>query len=96
MTAAVGEIEIVAKIEPPNPDMSGIVVSADGRIFLGFPRHADNHKQFSLAELKDGVLIQFPNAETTYSSDKPYAQWLVSPHGMTLDSNGILWFIKVD
>jgi hypothetical protein len=38
-------VEIVAAIMPPNPDPSGIAVSREGRVFLGFPRHADNHKE---------------------------------------------------
>ena len=86
-------IEIVAEIKPPYPDMSGIVVTKDHRIFLTFPRHADNHNQFSLAEYKDGKCIPFPNKEMTYPSDKPYDQWLVSPHGMTLDAKGNIWVI---
>lgn len=87
------KVEIVASIDAPYPDMSGIVVTADGRLFLTFPRHAGNHKDFSLAEYKDGKLIPFPNREMTYPSDKPYDQWLVSPHGMTLDSKGNIWVI---
>lgn len=86
-------VEIVAAIMPPNPDPSGIAVSQDGRVFLGFPRHADNHNEFSLAELKNGVLVPFPNKDYVYPSDKPYKDWLVSPHGMTMDTNGLLWVL---
>lgn len=87
------KVEIVAEIAPPNPDMSGIVVTPNGRIFLTFPRHADNHNEFALAEYKNGKLIAFPSKEFTYQSDRPYNQWLVSPHGMTLDSKGNIWVI---
>lgn len=38
------QLEVVARIMPPEPDMSGIAVTPDGRVFLGFPRHADNHR----------------------------------------------------
>lgn len=87
------KVEIVASIEPPIPDMSGIAVTKDHRIFLSFPRHADNHKMFSLAEYKNGKCIPFPDKRTTYPSNLPYDQWLVSPHGMTLDERGNLWII---
>jgi sugar lactone lactonase YvrE len=86
-------LEIIASISPPNPDPSGIAVTKTGRVFLGFPRHADNHKQFALAELVNGSLIPFPNKDYVFPSDKPFKDWLVSPHGMTIDSNGLLWIL---
>ena len=30
------QLEIAASIMPPEPDMSGIAVTSDGRVFLGF------------------------------------------------------------
>lgn len=86
-------MEIIAKISPPNPDMSGIAVSSDNRVFLGFPRHADNHKEFALAELIDGQPVPFPDKEYVCPSAKPYANWLVSPHGMYMDKNDVLWVL---
>ncbi|HEY5892182.1 MAG TPA: L-dopachrome tautomerase-related protein [Chthoniobacterales bacterium] len=86
-------VEIVTSIAPPNPDPSGIAVSKEGRVFLGFPRHADNHQQFSLAELKDGALIPFPSRDYVYPSKKPFNEWSVSPHGMTMDGNDVLWVL---
>lgn len=86
-------MEIVARISPPNPDPSGIAVSKSGRIFLSFPRHADNHQSFALAELKNNELIPFPSKNFVFKSDKPKSDWLVSPHGMYLDRNEILWII---
>ncbi|MFT3823331.1 MAG: L-dopachrome tautomerase-related protein [Chitinophagaceae bacterium] len=85
--------EIIARIAPPNPDPSGIAVSSDNRIFLGFPRHADNHGEFALAELVNGSLIPFPGKNYVYPSDKPYRDWLVSPHGMYMDKNDVLWIL---
>ncbi len=84
-------LEIVARVE--SPDFSGVAVTTDNRVFLGFPRHADNHQQFSLAEWKDGKLTPWPSRELTYPSTKPYREWLVSPHGLTLDAKGRLWVI---
>ncbi len=84
-------IEIVAEICDPDP--SGIVVSRDGRVFLGFPRHAVDHKKATLAEYKDGKLIPFPNAAMTLPSDVSAADRLVSVHGMTTDTEDRLWLI---
>jgi sugar lactone lactonase YvrE len=84
-------IEVVAQISDPDP--SGIVVSRDGRIFLGFPRHAVDHNKATLAEYKDGKLIPFPNAALSLPSDAPAADRLVSVHGMTTDSENRLWLI---
>ncbi|WP_291914991.1 L-dopachrome tautomerase-related protein [Chitinophaga sp. CB10] len=85
--------EVIARISPPDPDMSGIAVSSDNRVFLGFPRHADNHKEFALAELVNGKLVPFPNKDYVYPSVRPYKDWLVSPHGMYMDKNDVLWVL---
>ncbi|MFC3352411.1 L-dopachrome tautomerase-related protein [Sphingobacterium zeae] len=85
--------EVIARISPPDPDMSGIAVSSNNRVFLGFPRHADNHKEFALAELVNGKPVPFPNKEYVYPSSKPYSEWLVSPHGMYMDKNDVLWIL---
>jgi len=92
-TMAQQNYEVIARIAPPYPDMSGIAVSSDNRVFLGFPRHADNHNEFALAELINGRPVPFPNNEYVYPSKKPYAQWLVSPHGMYMDKNDVLWVL---
>ncbi|MBB6270813.1 sugar lactone lactonase YvrE [Pedobacter cryoconitis] len=85
--------EIIASIAPPAPDMSGIAVTSDNRVFLGFPRHADNHQSFALAELVDGKPIPFPAASYVYPSSKAYKDWLVSPHGLYMDKNDVLWIL---
>jgi sugar lactone lactonase YvrE len=85
--------QVIARIMPPNPDPSGIAVSKDNRVFLGFPRHADNHTQFALAELVNGQLVPFPSKDYVYPSNKPYKDWLVSPHGIYIDTNDVLWVL---
>lgn len=85
--------EIIAKVMPPDPDMSGIAVNSQNRVFVGFPRHADNHSNFSLAELKNGKLIPYPNKDYVFPSNRQYQDWLVSPHGMYMDKNDILWVL---
>ncbi|WP_059358992.1 L-dopachrome tautomerase-related protein [Parachlamydia acanthamoebae] len=86
-----GEIEVIAEIT--KPDFSGIVVTPDERIFLGFPQHAEAHVGPTLAEYRDGKLIPFPNAEWALPSNALPENHFVSPHGMTLDSLGRLWVL---
>lgn len=87
------QADVIARISPPSPDMSGIAVTSDNRVFLGFPRHADNHQSFALAELINGKPVPFPSKEYVYPSNKPYQNWLVSPHGIYIDKNDILWVL---
>ncbi|MGD0235062.1 MAG: L-dopachrome tautomerase-related protein [Syntrophorhabdales bacterium] len=84
-------LEVVASIS--SPDLSGMAVTADGRVFIGFPRHADNHSGPTLAEYKDGALTPFPNAAMSLPGGKNPADRLVSVHGMTMDTRGRLWVI---
>lgn len=86
-------LEIVTQINEPTPDLSGIAVSKENRIFVGFPRHTDNHKSLALAELVNGTLVPFPSKEYVYPSNKPVSEWLVSPHGMYFDKDDNLWVI---
>ncbi|WP_183479340.1 L-dopachrome tautomerase-related protein [Komagataeibacter kakiaceti] len=88
--ASSGPFEIVARFDGPGP--SGIAVT-QGRIFVGFPRHAINHKGATLAELKDGRLHAYPDAAQSLPSDRPPATRLMSVHGMTTDARGRLWVI---
>lgn len=87
----VGSIQEIAAFNGPGP--SGIVVTPDGRTFVGFPRHAIAHPGMTLGELVSGKLIAYPSAEISLPSGLPNAQRLVSVHGMTLDSQGRLWLI---
>jgi hypothetical protein len=68
-------LEVVAHIS--SPDLSGVAVTAEGRVFIGFPRHADNHSGPTLAEYKDGALIPFPNAAMSLPGGKNPADRLV-------------------
>lgn len=87
----VGSVDEVAAFQGPGP--SGIVVTADGRTFVGFPRHAINHKGMTLGEIVDGKLLPYPSAAVSEPSSLSNAERLISVHGMTLDSQGRLWLI---
>lgn len=86
-----GSVEVVARFDAPDP--SGIAVTPSGRIFVGFPRHADDHSGPTLGELKDGKIVPYPNARMSLPSNLPPAERLISVHGMTTDTRGRLWMI---
>jgi sugar lactone lactonase YvrE len=86
-----GSVEVVARFDAPDP--SGIAVTPDGRIFIGFPRHADDHSGPTLGELKNGKLVPYPDVAHSMPSAAPASERLVSVHGMTLDAQGRLWLI---
>ncbi|WP_328700995.1 L-dopachrome tautomerase-related protein [Corallococcus silvisoli] len=90
-TAPAGSVEVLARMEGPGP--SGIAVTPEGRVFVGFPRHADDHASATLAELKDGRLVPYPSEAMSLPSDAPPEKRLLSVHGMTTDRLGRLWVI---
>ncbi|WP_145145784.1 L-dopachrome tautomerase-related protein [Roseomonas gilardii] len=87
---AQGPVEIVASI--PSLDPSGIAVIG-GRMFLSFPKHDADHAGPVLGEWKDGHVIPFPSAGMASGTAGPPADRLVSVHGLTADTKGILWAI---
>lgn len=54
----IGSFDEVAAFAGPGP--SGIVVTPQGRTFVGFPRHAIDHTGMTLGELVDGKLQPYP------------------------------------
>ncbi|NRD43808.1 L-dopachrome tautomerase-related protein [Corallococcus exiguus] len=90
-TRPTGTLEVVARFDGPGP--SGIAVTPDGRVFVGFPRHAEDHKGATLAELVQGTLVPVPTAAMSLPSNAPAAQRLLSVHGMTTDTKGNVWVI---
>ncbi|MBT0727791.1 gluconolactonase [Rosenbergiella australiborealis] len=85
--------EVIAKIEAPYPDISGIAVNHENRVFLGFPRHSDNHNQPALMELVQGRLNPYPNSTFGIPHKGSDTDWLVSPHGMFIDKHDVLWVL---
>lgn len=87
----VGSLHEVAAFDGPGP--SGIVVTPQGRTFVGFPRHAIDHTGMTLGEWVNGKLLPFPSRDISEPSALPESQRLISVHGMTLDHQGRLWLI---
>lgn len=86
-----GVLEIVAEFMGPGP--SGVAVTPDGRIFVSFPRHADDHPGATLCELRDGVLTPFPSRAMSDPSDAAPRDYILSAHGIALDAKNRLWII---
>ncbi|GAN67679.1 L-dopachrome tautomerase-related protein [Acetobacter orleanensis] len=86
-----GPFEIVADFYGPGP--SGVVVTESGRIFVGFPRHAVNHKGATLGELVQGRVVPWPSVALSMPSAAAPADRLMSIHGMTMDTQGRIWAI---
>jgi len=86
----IGRIETVATFEGPMP--TGVTVSHKGRIFVNFPRWGDP-VAFTVAELKDGKPVAFPDAGfNRLNKDKP-ADCLVSVQSVVVDPDDRLWLL---
>ncbi|MCL6430580.1 MAG: gluconolaconase, partial [Anaerolineae bacterium] len=66
---ALGVLEVVAEFYGPMP--VGVTVSHRGRIFICFPRWGDP-VDFTLAELRDGHTLPYPDAAANlFAPDAP-------------------------
>ena len=75
--------------------VTGVAVSETGRIFVNFPRWSED-APISVAELKDGKLIPYPDAEwNRYRNAAPLSasDHFVCVQAMTVDRKGNLWVI---
>ena len=57
-----GAAPVLSKVASFEHQVTGVTVSKDGRIFVNFPRWTED-SAVSVAELKDGALTPFPDAE---------------------------------
>src|SRR5436190_7061592 len=83
------KLQLVAAIAGPMP--TGVAVSKSGRIFINFPRWGDP-VEFTVAELKDGKPVPFPNKEINKAEGDPAAQ-LVSVQSVVVDDQDYLWIL---
>jgi sugar lactone lactonase YvrE len=85
-----GRIELVATFDGPMP--TGVTVSPKGRIFVNFPRWGDP-VEFTVAELKDGKPVPYPDAAINrLDKDRP-SECLVSVQSVVIDPDGRLWLL---
>lgn len=88
--AAVGELEAVFYFESAMP--TGVTVSHDGRIFVCFPKWGDD-APFSVAEILDGELVPYPDAESNQTDPNDPAAALVSVQSVVVDPFNRLWIL---
>src|SRR5215217_6822379 len=73
-TRQVGQVETVAEFRGPMP--TGVTVSRSGRIFVNFPRWGDP-VEYTVAELKDGQTVAYPDADINNFKEGTAEQKLV-------------------
>ncbi len=85
-----GNIEQVASFSGPMP--TGVTVSASGRIFVNFPRWGDK-VDYTVAEVKNGRTVAYPNAQINRLSTSKQADSLVSVQSVVVDPQDRLWLL---
>lgn len=86
----VGELESVFRFRGAMP--TGVTVSQQGRIFVNFPRWGDDVES-TVAEIADGELIPYPNAEINRPESDNSADALVSVQSVVVDPSDRLWIL---
>ena len=83
-----GELEEVASF--PEQQVTGVAVSETGRVFVNFPRWADEHT-LSVAELVDGKPKPFPDEK--WNGDGPAGERFVCVQSVYVDAEDNLWIL---
>ena len=85
-----GNIEQVAAFNGPMP--TGVTVSANGRIFVNFPRWGDK-VDYTVAEVRNGKTVAYPNAQINRLNTSKQADSLVSVQSVVVDPQDRLWLL---
>jgi sugar lactone lactonase YvrE len=86
----IGAIEQVAQFHGPMP--TGVTVSHSGRIFVNFPKWGDQ-VEFTVAELKNGEAVAYPDAAINRPSSDADPEALVSVQSVVVDPRDRLWIL---
>lgn len=87
----ISQFESVASFNGPMP--AGVTVSQTGRIFVTFPRYGDDPVAFTMAELKNGQAIAYPNAQINRPNfDRP-SESLLFVQSAVVDAEDRLWLL---
>ena len=89
-TQATGQLEQVATFNGPMP--TGVTVSQNGRVFVNFPRWGDPVTA-TVAELVDGRVVPYPNADVTALDLQNAAETFVSVQSVVVDPDNRLWVL---
>jgi sugar lactone lactonase YvrE len=87
----IGELETVHTFED-GPMPTGVSVSRDGRIFVNYPKWGDD-VEFTVAELRDGVAVPFPDEAWNSPSGDDDVKALVSVQSIVVDPLDRLWIL---
>lgn len=87
---SLGALEPIAFFYGPMP--TGVTVSHKGRIFVNFPKWGDN-VQFSVAEIRDGEAIAYPDQIINNTNEEDQASTLVSVQSVVVDPADRLWIL---
>lgn len=87
----------LTKVAGFDHQVTGVTVSADGRIFVNFPRWTED-TAISVAELKDGKLTAFPDEgwnswRNARKDEVPAATHFVCVQSVVADGQGRLWVL---
>lgn len=87
---AVGALEPVALFDGAMP--TGVTVSHRGRIFVNFPQWGDD-VSFTVAELRDGRPVAYPDGAINQPQGPDDAERLVSVQSVVVDPADRLWIL---
>jgi sugar lactone lactonase YvrE len=85
-----GNLEPVAFFNGAMP--TGVTVSHQGRIFVNFPKWGDDVR-FSVAEIRDGKTVAYPDEEVNQTNPKDLSSALVSVQSVVVDPLDRLWIL---
>jgi sugar lactone lactonase YvrE len=86
----IGKLDSVAQFN--GPMLTGVTVSRSGRIFVNFPKWGDS-VPYTVAEVKNGQPVAFPDAEFNRSEGKDPAKALISVQSVVVDPSDRLWIL---
>jgi len=87
---AMGHLELVTTFHGAMP--TGVTVSHDGRIFVNYPKWGDD-VQFTVAVLRDGKEVAYPDAAINRTDRKDDPERLVSVQSVVVDPANRLWIL---
>lgn len=85
-----GTLELVASFHDAMP--TGVTVSQKGRIFVNYPKWGDDVR-FTVAELRDGQAVAYPDEATNRTREDDPGAALVSVQSVVVDPADRLWIL---
>jgi sugar lactone lactonase YvrE len=86
----IGQLQQVFTFHDAMP--TGVTVSETGRIFVNFPRWGDD-VPFTVAEIRDGKVQAYPNAQINHEDASDPAKGLISVQSVVADGKGRVWLL---